>query len=697
MFYNLQDDDQKAELDSKLRKWKEEAEAEHATMFDEWNEADNYFENDQVPPGFSEEHADHLADANDPTKPSPTDKQYVVVNKVRETHENILGDFVQARRWVHVTGNSPKDRRFGRVIGIAIDHAFRKADFWDEVMMPTIDCAIRRGIHWIKVKHNPYVDLPLGRIDIEEISCRDVLIDPNIKKQFLKDTRYRIHRVRYNVDDANAIYEDILEGKTFAADRSYHTPYQKQYGHSFNECTIYEFQYVEKETRYFFADPNEEIQEVEKPKFDFLANHPATARYCFKKQEDAYYVALWNESVGTFFNSDNEYQIWTLIPVINIKSEGRPYPLGDTKYYKNLQDLFNVLISVILDNAKRGNRPWLSVDPQSYSLHGDQINAAVEHPGTKVIPAADFRATWPREINQAVVMLLQQTEKYIYDLQAKHGPSRGELPTQQIAEKTVLSLIAQDRQSHGRKDITIKWAMTQAARLAYHIMRLKYTEEHWALLTDAKPGDPQYVPINTMVTETEYKDLLYRILDLPIDQFSTPDDLAEANKYVAQYRKQFERENEVRKIPFSTIRIADQEFDQAQVDEMVRKSGLTEDDFIQKFRPQEVPHVIYSINDISRDADLDIVFDIDFNYERDRQYRINQAFALFDRQCTTPERLMRDIEYPDAETAAKEGTAWHQLYNLGKAVAEDPKVYQQVMALLQGNGQPIRSQHEVSK
>jgi hypothetical protein len=687
MFYNLEDEISKSELDAKLRRWRDEAETEHATMFDEWNEGDNYFENDQVPPGFSEEHRDHLVDANDPTKPTPTGKQYVVVNKVRETHESVLGDFVQARRWVRVTGASPKDKRFGRLIGVALDQVFRKANFWDEVMMPAIDCAIRRGIHWIKIKHNPYVDLPLGRIEIQEVSCRDVLIDPNIKKQFMSDSAYRIHRVRYKVDDANRVYEDLLQGKTFAADRSYQTPYQSDHGRTYNFCTVYEFQYVEKETRFFFGDPSGGIEELDKTRFDAMSSYPATAPYCFKKVEDAHYVALWNESIGAFFNSDNEYGTWTIIPIINIKSEGRPYPLGDTKYYKNLQDLFNVLISVILDNAKKGNRPWLSVDPQSFSLYAEQIEQAISQPGTKVIPATDFKATYPREINQALVMLLQQTEKYMYDIQAKHGPSRGELPTQQIAEKTITNLIAQDRQSHGRKDVCIRWGMTEAARLIYQVMRLKYTEEHWALLTDAKPGDPEYVPINTMVTEGEYKALLMQLLDINPEEFTTPQELAQINKYVTAYQKQFQKENEVRKVPFTAIRIQDKEYDQAQVDEMVKKSGLSEEEFINLYSPEEVPHTIYVINDITRNADLDIIFDIDFNYERDRQFRINQAFALFDRGTITPERLMKDIEYAEAATAAKEGAEWNQLCNLGKAVTENPELYQQVMVALQGNGQ----------
>lgn len=689
MFYDISNEEQKSQLTTIIRRWKQDAKSAHDLMHEEWDECDDYFENEQVPAGFSEEHLEHLADANNPTKPSMNTKQFVVVNKVRETHEAVLGDFIGARKHINVRGNSPRDRKLGKAVGKVIDHVQRRAQLWDEVMIPAIDCAIRRGNHWIKLSYNATRDLPTGLIEIEEISCRDILLDPDVRKTFYTDKKYLIHRLRYRKDVADEKFREYFDPHWtgFSIDRDYDDAYKSSSGTNEQFVTIYEVHYVMTEVRYFLHNPKSNApQELSLEDFNRASKDPVASKLAFKYTEDVLYKAFFQEAEGVFYNDQNEFQVDMIIPVLNIRSEGRAYAFGDTKYYKNLQDLFNTLLSVILDNAKKGNRPWISVDPQSYALNANKINEAINNPGKKVIPAANVGVHYPREINQAVVQLLTLTEKYIYDLQAKHDASRGQLPTNQIAEKTVANLIQQDRQSHGRKDVMIRWAMTMVARSLWEIIRLKFTEEQWVQVTDSVRGDDDYVPINYILNEEEYKQLLTEMLGVESDELLGTMEAAQLQKQMVEFRKQFEKENEVRKEVVTSFVIEGVIMKQEEVDVMMRKEDLEPEEFEEKYHPEQRDDTVYVINDLTRDAELDVVFDIDFNYEADKQTRQNMAFALFDRAVLRGDRLLKDVDYPDPDAAWKESVEQNQILQLGQAIVDNQPLYQQVMAVL--NGQP---------
>jgi len=282
--------------------------------------------------------------------------------------------------------------------------------------------------------------------------------------------------------------------------------------------------------------------------------------------------------------------------------------------------------------------------------------------------------------------LLGLTEKYIYDLQAKHEASRGQLPTNQIAEKTVLNLISQDRQAHGRKDVMIRWAMTMIARALWEIVRKKFTDAAWVLVTDSKPGDEDYVPINFIINEQEYQALLYQMMDVDAEEIELMDQVtrAEFEKQALAYKKQFEKENEVRKEVVESFVINDEVFSAEQIDQAMRKENLDPKQFDEKYQPEHREDLVYVINDLTREAELDVIFDIDFNYEADKQNRQNLAFSLGQAGYITGERVLKQIDFPDAEAAWREAVSMNQALQVGEAVVADQMLYQQVMAALQG-------------
>lgn len=697
MYYNLQDPDQEAQLNTLIAKWITEAESEHAKMFSEWDEADDYYENDQTPPGFNDDVSAQTSAVNSPDvqQDASTARQYIVVNKVRETHDSILADFIGAKKTISARGRTPKDRKLASVISRSLEHIQDSATFWEEIATPTIDCAIRRGLHWIKPKYNSRVNLPLGKIDFEEISTRDVLVDPNSRKPFYQDASYKIHRVRKAVDDANREFRHLIGDQKFSPDTLFDQSHANRdtTETTTDFCTIYEIQYTEIEERYFFSNPKtQQVAEIGQAQYESLSSNPKTSTLVFLQEEETHYVALYNHSMDTFYNAENEYGICTLIPCVNIPSEGRLYPLGDVSFYKNLQDLFNVLVSLLLDNVKKGNSGiYYAKDPQSYEQYAAEYNAAVRSRGKRVAPG-EMGVLYPRELANGVMQLLQQTEKFIYDVQSKHEASRGELPHSQIAQRTVSMLIAQDRKSHGRKDINIKWSLTQVGRVLVKIMGKKFTEPHWVVLTDEAKGD-QYIPINFTVTEVEYKGLLMEIMGIDERQAADPNAALEIEQAIAGFRRQFEKENEVKFEPTNIYQVGDKELSEQDLQEFLLETKMGVTQFMAKYRPVVRQATLVIINRIEEDPDIDLIYDIDFNFEADRQYRREEAFNLFKAGAYTVRRLLKALDHPEAEEAAREVEEQNQMLQIGKRiVSAGPQALETVMAFLEqlksGNNQP---------
>jgi len=680
---DLKNSDEKNELQSRFLKWVTKARSEHENFTAEWDTADQYFEQEQVPAGFSDEHAQFLADSNDPTVGNQDTKQYVVVNKVRETHESILGDFINGKKVVTVSAESPEFTRIATVARRELEYVEESNNVWDEVSVQAIDCAIRRGLHWIKVWHNPFKNVAKGgKIEVQEVSCRDILIDPNRRKPFFQDTKYRIHRMRFSLEQANKRFGQYIESGEFSEDNEYEEPYKDTVNKQGKFVTIYEIHYVEDEEHFFFynqaTDHSEEIDEDE---FNEFMKSEDTAKHVFKQVEEKHYIALYNTKEGPFVQEENEFGMWLLIPVINIPSENRTYPLGDTLYYRTLQDLFNVLISVFLENAKNGNRPMVRIDPASYDRYSGIILEALDNPGRKVIPAEQFDVKYPQPVNQALVGLLQMTEKFIYDMQARHDATRGQVKSRHIARATMDMLLAQDRQSHGRKDVMIHWALTQMAKVIWRIIVLKYRHNHW-LPVRLENGKDTFYPVNFTGSIQQYDQLILQtmgVTQLPED----PQQQAQLMQQMAIVKTQFEKENSVIYDNAPVWVIGDTIVPPDQLQEVFAASGLDEKGFMEKFQPRQETMPYVMVNMLAIDPDLQIKVDVDFDFERDKQMRQNRALILQARQIITPLRTLRDLDYPDPEDANKEAEEHNQLLQWGKLIVEHPEIKQALEILLQ--------------
>jgi hypothetical protein len=698
MFYDVvNNSDHRAKLDGKIRDFVIEAQTSHRQMWTEWADADKYFESDQVPAGFTDDHKQSLVDVNDPTKGNMTSKQYVVLNKVVMSHEKTLGDFLTGKRMLLVSGRTPRDRRFAKAIQKKLDYVSDSVKLWDEIMVPTLDCGIRRGLHWVKVWFDPYKDLPHGRIMMQDISCRDILIDPRCRRYYYQDKRYVIHRQRFTVDGANMRFRPFLrDNATFAADRKSDEPYNTQTSDFRQQhCTVDEVQYTETEVIYYAVNPDgakdKPFVEIDEQTYLKALDNEKTRALVFQSTEDVWYVCYYNESIGVFYNAPIEYMSDTIIPFINIRSEGRVYPFGSTKYEKNLQDLLNVFVSVMLDNAKKGNSGIYSVSPATYQQFGDQLIAAINGTGPRLVPDENFKVHYPREINPALVQLYGMVQGAIDEVQSSHALSRGEMPRERLATATVNMLISRDRVSHGRKDVMVRWTMTKISQILYKIISKKSTEEDWVKVTDENKADPEYVPINFTVNDQEYNQLMLEMLGIQItpEMEQNQQFMMELQQKVKEARYRFEMDNEVKRHELVQYKVNGQILTPEQLKGAIEQSGMTPEQFQQEVAVEEIPTVIFDINDMTQDADLDLVYDVDFNADRDKELRANRALQLAGMGKLTTKRLLIDLDYPDADSVAMEADQMNQVLQMGNTVMENPDLYalvQQALAVLQTGG-----------
>jgi hypothetical protein len=686
----------KNELDKKCLRWVIEAEQEHTNMYSTWNMYDDYYADRQTPSGFTGQVNGAVSNDADPTRQQSDDRLYVTANQVRRLHENILGDFINGKRIITANARHPKNRKLAKLVQREFELISDTSQMWEKAIVPSIDCTMRRGIHWIKVWHNPYRDLPNGRIEVEELSCRDVLVDPNSRDSFYEKGEYRIHRMRYTVERANEMFGDMLDGRVLGSDNETDSafPYNATTEQQF--CTIYEIQWWRTENRYFVQPwgngEDADIQEVSKEQYDQQGalnqdgTVPQNKDTAFKQDQDVYYVTLYNKTVGAFSHDENEYDMCTLIPMINVRDTGQTYPLSDMAYYISLQDLLNVLFSISVENSRKGNDPIVGVDASTYSKYKDAIEKALKTRGAKVIPTSGkLDIAYPQQLSGVVLEMMNVVQGFLEDAGAKHSASLGEIPGKRVAKETVNMLIAQDRQSHGRKDIMIQYTMHQVAKLICRIIFKKFKEQHWAIIRDTNKNEPQYVPVNVIASEDDYDKLLMEMLGIDVNMTeNNPQSVAQITQQLDDFKKQFEQDNDVKVEIHPNYTVGGQTYSGQQMQDMVKQSGLDEQTFLQNYPVTQGEDKVYYINVIDGDPEVDLWYDIDFDYERDRQVKQSQAMYAADHGWITPKRAMEMLEFPDADEAVQEAEAANPALQMAKQLMANPQLMQQIQQLLVG-------------
>lgn len=701
--YNTADSDSMSDLTTKIERWITDADVVHKNMISEWDDIEERLNSEFEIAGFRTDPLGSLQDKNNPANnPIQALPLLVRVPRSRPNHESILGNFVNIDRRLAVRGRTPRDKNLARVIRERIRYIEDTNGLKNDVYFPMMDGTFGRGLHWLQVRFTGNKVGGVNKFEVDELSCRDVLVDPRSRGQRFKTGQYRAKRFVMTKEDAKARFSKY---PLFQADRVVEssTAYDDAYSYqnNFQEPSQGVFYFVEfwmMQSDYIFMNPQtREPESVDEARYNEMIKNPATAQFVVTTPEEKrFYQVLYEEGNGAFYFDRNECDMWTLIPCENIRSESRLYPYGDTKMYQQLEDLLSVLVTVFLDNAKRANYPIGKVDPQMWEKYSEEINAAFENGGAA--PGIE-NVYSPAQINNTITLLISSVIGWIQDSSSQHSASMGELPAKQIAKETVTALIAKDRQSHGRKDVMIDAALTDLAKVLVKMITLYDDDEDIIPITDPKSRF-QYIPLNKILTESEYQSLVVDLSELPMPQ--TSEEEAQLMQMIPKLMRQFEQENDVKvyKQPGYVDEQGNQ-FMPEQVAEMAAQEQKSDNpDMISFFvaHPmQEAEISVYYVNVLTPDINMSVRYGVETDFANDSEYIANRALALNERGAMGRLDLLEALQVPNPQEIIERADSENKVMDMAKQLIADENLYNTVMMVMQKAAQKQEAPSESKK
>ena len=670
----------------------------------EWDEIDERLNGNKVPGGFTQDHLGEMSKQNNPNIPEQQKRKsrsFVHAPQQRPHHESRLGDFVNTPRKLSISPNGNiSDTNIAKLIQRRVEQIERVEMLPERVYFPAMDGAFPRGIHWIMGDFNPYARQLRGKQSWRAVSPRDVLVDQNISGTGIFDDMNRVtYRFKWTLDEAKERLRHLplFDASRIHADSEYDEPYfmnsKVQPG---DMATFYLFQFRRMVSTYYLAThPNPKLLTTEEAE-ELLADPLKRDDVILGGQDHEYYFVLYNTSAGILDFRLNKAGMFTLIPLVNIAVEGRHLPMGDVLMTANLADLLDTVITVLLDNAKKTNRPIGEVDPEGWD--DEKVMARVNTALAKGGAAPYLKRVYQNQpVNSYLVQLMPWTMQLLQDATSRHSASQGQMPAKQVAKDTVYALMQADRQAQSRKDVMLKLALSRVAELMVKMICAYDEEEDFVELTDATVGSPNYVPINKVMTETAYIAMLQAMYKIPMpqkaDQQQAQDEdmVAAANQQQVQFeqmllqaRAQFEETNDV-KVALAKGFIWDREEETLETDmpALLDQIGLSETEFVRLYHPQKAMIRVYNVNVIRKDIELSVTYEIDTDPASNPQYKEQRAYALFDRKVYSPVDLLRDAKVKEPEKAFERAAKYQQGLQVAMQIAANPELYQAVMTVLQ--------------
>lgn len=694
--YNLDDPDSRQTFTNEVKQWIADASVPHKTQLTEWNDVESRLNGSYTVGNFDNSSSTtHAQNANAPTaNPDDVQPQWIKVPRSRPNHEAVLGQFVNQNRSLTVSPRTPRDKAIAKIIKERIKYIEDTNDLKNSVYFPLIDGAWSKGLHWIHVRYDASRK-GIKKYEISDVSARDVLVDPRSRGKNFQTSRYRILRFSKYYEEAKQEFKDYPYFDADAAirgNKDYDIAYEYDSQDIRQQIVFYLVEFWKPSVYYMWFNPkNRKEEELTKEQYDQLSKDPNLLPFIFEIQGDpCFYYALYEEGNGVFYFDKSELGDFGLIPLQNFYTEQRLYPYGDVKMYQPLEDLLSMLVTLLNENIKRSNYPIATGDMQAWERYSKEIQSALDRGG---FAPGIAQIHFPQQVHQGIVMLINYVMGWIQDSAALHSASMGELPAKQVAKETVKALMAKDRQSHGRKDIMLDSTLTQLAKVLVRAISVLDTDEDFIPITDPKSSF-QYLPVNKILTESEYKDMLIEIAGISKPQ--TPEEIGRVEERLVKLRKEFEDQNDVKIVP--TIGIVDEggmEYTNETVLEMAQEYQQTDEPdmakFFAEFPMQQKQIKLYYINMLTPDVDLNVRYGIASDLSADPEYKINLAYTLREQGAISRVDFLEDLGIIDARERIERADAENQALALAKQLNDNPQMMQQIMQILEAmKQQPVQ-------
>lgn len=699
--YNMDNEDSRKELTDLLRRRIPEMETIHSAQKAEWDDVEARLNGEYSLSGFQDDPITRLeAAAKLTANPIEQHPLFVKVPRSRPNHESLLGNFLNTDRKLTVTPRAPQYKTIARVIQERIRFIEDSSLVRELVYFPAIDGAFSKGLHWIEVNYDSAKASP-NKIKLDEVSCRDVLVDSRARGPMFKTSRIFAKRFQVEkpeVEKRYAKYPYFDPDKCQWNSNAYDQGYSNSNTDSRFFATFYLVQMSIPSSDYLFINPlTREKKELTEEQFNLISNNPNLSPFVIETpEEDRWFFALYEEGNGAFFFDYNELGGSSLVPLIDIYTESRLYPYGDVKMYMALEDLLSTLVTVFIENANRTNYGIAKVTPEAWDQYSTQIQAAMDHGG--VAPGIE-NVFYAPQINQAISVLINLITGWINDASNIHEVSKGEMPGgySRVAKETVQALISKDRQAHGRKDIMIDAALTTVAMRMVRAITCFDTDEDFIPIKDVQTRF-EFIPINEHVQgKDQYIQMLYKLAG--IDEPANLQDAAQVEQVTGPLIKSFESENHVTISPMQVgWKSKDQKYltDQQMVDQAAEDQKVPEGEkpnivlFISKYALERAEFETYHINVLSPDVNVSVRYGIQTDFVNDPQYKANLALLLHDKGLYDRKETLEDLGKENAQEILDRVDKENEAMMLAKQLNDNPQLMQQLKATIQQMSQPAQ-------
>lgn len=459
------------------------------------------------------------------TKVKQQDKLFFQDNKITEIIDSRIGEFSSAKKLINVENdNNPNNDKVAEVLKPYLLQHEKKEQVWQQYRIPNIELMMINGLGWGKISYNPYTNIPEGKIIYESIHPTDVAVDPKSngsRQRYFLDCDYVIQKKRFTKDSAIKFLKEFdIEEDKVSADNDYY-----MYGNSnYYGNTSEDEEYV---TIYFIEYKRERIEEY---------SGGAKEKLVY------YYKVIYNSNLGVIEHKINKYadpritNAWqySIFPYYNKQSRVRIYPQSDIEKFIVVQDIINVMKSMILDKGKSRTALRTIIVSKLREKYPDLWDTFEKFGGTFPIDPEDMRELGTTDIRAAIQSLeVPELPKEIYEFlqiaeeSFKNQSTRHEALQGKFAERgnsnlsgvAIQKMMEQNRLTDSHKDINIEWVATQEARLIYRIIAMEFTADDFIKIQNAKKGDAKYIPINTTMSIAEFNQYLQaQYPGIPLEQ-----------------------------------------------------------------------------------------------------------------------------------------------------------------------------------
>jgi polyhydroxyalkanoate synthesis regulator phasin len=449
-----------------------------------------------------------------------TGNLYANNNKIKKVVDNMVGDYTMAKKETTVKQDGrPKNDGIARAVKVGIANQEREKQIWAQVRIPCIEGMMKCALKWSNWTFNPDTNNGSGDIEIKTYDARDVLVDPFSKEKYFMDARYIIRRERMPLKEAQEYFAQFTK-QPIVADNDYYS-WEPSIKEIRQQTGIERFVTVYKgEFKRLYTDkiPVKEVYKNE--------NVGPIGEEKIRVEKVQFFDFLYTRQTGVVKISPNKYinprltkqfQFKT-IPYYNQQSAVRQFPLSEVEKLKPLQDMANILDSVVLNNARTRDKFRMAIDKAMFDNYGPLWMDFIKNGGYLPIDLSSGGSLDAKSVKEMfanvelppvtaeLIAYIETNAQAFRDQSIAHEALEGNYPESgNISGVAISKLQAANKRSISYKDINIEWAVTQENILLYRMMAEEFSNEDWIEIEQVKKGEPGYVPINAGMSFADYE------------------------------------------------------------------------------------------------------------------------------------------------------------------------------------------------